>query len=155
MMDHLLQYSNLKNNVLKEAGTSVSIEQLKEHFSTSINSRRALSRVKSLKCIIQLLEEREMLNWKNVECLKQIGDLLQNNEIGELVQCYKKLEDIEEKLCICGEPIQQDENQCLIENNNNVVINLVNPVLHEDLNDSKLPPPLPKKNMFVILYVFH
>ena len=104
MPDNDVAFENLKKNIIKESEGSFDIESVKECFSVVINSRRSLSRVKNLKDIFHLLEQRDLLDYNNVCTLEHLANLLQNESICQLIKGYKKLY-IDSECCICGENI--------------------------------------------------
>ncbi|KAF8781375.1 uncharacterized protein LOC129963866 [Argiope bruennichi] len=148
------QYSILKSKIVEEAGHFFSLEQIKEYFAAVINSRRALSKVKSLMCIIRLLEERDVLNYRNVTCLEQLGDLLKNSKIKNLVHFYKKLYLYEEEQCICGiqssfqpdpVPVSQQPDNHLFQNKNHMLNDLKDALKNISLRVGKVWPYLARE----------
>ncbi|KAG8199017.1 hypothetical protein JTE90_001812 [Oedothorax gibbosus] len=105
------------------------MEKVKDYFSRNINSKRSLAKVKHLKDVFQLLEKRNFLNSKNVKLIQNLGDLLENEKINELVHTYQKLcldDEFEAVPCaVCGncfpnteEPLGEHQNSNFNDMNN-------------------------------------
>ncbi|GFX42483.1 death domain-containing protein [Trichonephila clavipes] len=104
-MECLQRYSILKSKIIQEVASSpFSLEAIKEHYAADINSKRALSRAKSLDALLYLLEERDILNCSKVSCLVKLSKLLPHTNIGKLVHYYQKLylEGTDNDSCLCG-----------------------------------------------------
>ncbi|GFR12948.1 death domain-containing protein [Trichonephila clavata] len=132
-MECLQRYSVLKSKIVQEAASShFSLEAIKEHYAADINSKRALSRAKSLDALLYLLEERDILNCRKVSCLVKLSKLLPNTNIGKVVHYYQKLylEGTDNDSCLCGleYPYQpevsalreQEQNQSPVSNSNQI-----------------------------------
>ncbi|GFU35399.1 death domain-containing protein [Nephila pilipes] len=104
VMEYLEQYSILKKEIIENAGSNFSLESVKDYYAAEINSKRALNRAKSLDAILKLLEERDILNCRNVTCLVNLGKLISHTKITNLVHSYKKLflEGSDNDSCLCG-----------------------------------------------------
>jgi hypothetical protein len=96
-------YEKLKDEIVEKTSHSLDLDKVKNGFSAIINSRRKLSRVKNLRDIFHLLEERDALHSKNVSCLKRLGEWLDNRDVTHLVDSYENVYvQEEEKVCTCG-----------------------------------------------------
>ncbi|XP_035212760.1 uncharacterized protein LOC118186735 [Stegodyphus dumicola] len=102
-MDLEENYRDLKNDIIRLFGSHTDLEAVKLYFKKGINSNRALSRVQSLQDVIDLLEERDLLNSKNVNVLLQLAEFMKNSDAEERVRLYNKLVlDDPDPPCICG-----------------------------------------------------
>ncbi|KFM77430.1 hypothetical protein X975_10454, partial [Stegodyphus mimosarum] len=102
-MDLEESYVDLKNDIIRLFGLHTDLEVVKLYFKKGINSKRALSKVKSLQDVIGLLEERDLLHSQNVNVLLQLAQFLKNSNAEERVRLYNKLVlDDPDPPCICG-----------------------------------------------------
>lgn len=124
MPGNMEEYENLKKAIIQKTEISCDLQRVKYLFSSMIDSRRSLSKVKCLKDILYLLEERDILNSNNVTALICLGNLLKNEDVINSVRGYKKLYiDDEDNVCLCGKdltfvfPIINPERQDSVEKN--------------------------------------
>lgn len=96
-----LNFENLKQEIAKES-QNCDIEKIKQFFVSVINSRRSLSKVKTLNDVFNLLERRYVLHRKEVTILQYMGVHFKNNKIVQLVKGYAKLNYLDTQACLCG-----------------------------------------------------
>lgn len=95
-------YETLKRKIIQEIQDTLDLEKVKIFFKSDINSKRALSRIKSLNDIFHLLQERDVLHHQKVTALLYLGQLLKNQPIINLVKVYEKQLDGNTEPCLCG-----------------------------------------------------
>lgn len=101
MMSTKVEYENLKKEIIKELPDTFDLEKVKLYFASEINSRRSLSKVKSLDDVFVLLERRDIIHCDEVTALHYLGEKLKNAKIIDLVKGYEKLY-LELEPCLCG-----------------------------------------------------
>ncbi|XP_076334400.1 fas-associated death domain protein [Tachypleus tridentatus] len=111
----LSPYENLKSKVWKNIELICVDDGIREAFRQESESWRALKEVTSMKELIQLLEDRDILTEWNVAVLEKLVKLLGDKESVNLIKAYKKLElsDTTPRCCVCHceikiTPIQLD-----------------------------------------------
>ncbi|XP_022253423.1 uncharacterized protein LOC106469253 isoform X2 [Limulus polyphemus] len=104
----LSPYENLKSRVLKNIELICVDDKIRNDFREESESWRDLKKVTSMKELIQLLEDRDVLTEWNVAIFEKLVKLLGNKESVDLIKAYKKLElsDTTPQCSVCHCKIQ-------------------------------------------------
>nr|XP_015920462.2 fas-associated death domain protein-like [Parasteatoda tepidariorum] len=100
------RYTKTKNYVMQLIGDKYDLEKLKNFFKGDIDSPRTLKKIRAIKDLITVLEERDCLNYQSPMPLFYIGEILENEVIKKVIQLYKQcyLEG-QAIVCLCGQKV--------------------------------------------------